>query len=155
MKTCILYFCSFFILLLGGANQAQAQDNIVKSLESYSPGEGRVTIHQDSRIGALLGVPANTYSSENGNLKIAGYRIQVYAGGNSRDARREAEGFAEKVKSGFPELRVYTSFNPPRWLCRVGDFLSIEEADAMMRKLRKEGGFREVTIVKDQVNINL
>ncbi|NDV85075.1 SPOR domain-containing protein, partial [Bacteroides sp. 51] len=31
----------------------QAQDNIVKSLESNAPGEGRVTIHQDPKIGVL------------------------------------------------------------------------------------------------------
>lgn len=154
MKTCIWYFCSFFILL-SLADTVKAQDHIVKSLESYVPGEGRVKIHQDSRIEALLGTPVNRYSSESGSLKMAGYRVQIYSGGNSRDSKREAEGFAERAKSGFPELRVYTSFNPPRWLCRVGDFLSIEEADAMMRKLRKEGGFREVTIVKDQVNITL
>lgn len=154
MKTCIVYFSLFFILLYFAA-PVQAQESIVKSLESYAPGEGRVKIHQDSRIEALLGAPANSHSSESGNVKVSGYRVQIYAGGNSRDSRREAERFAEKARSGFPELRVYASFNPPRWLCRVGDFLSIEEADAMMRKLRKEGGFREVTIVRDQVNITL
>ena len=55
----------------------------------------------------------------------------------------------------FPELTIYTSFNPPRWLCRVGDFRSIEEADAMMRKLKATGVFKEVSIVKDQINIPL
>lgn len=39
-------------------------------------------------------------------------------------------------------MTVYTSFNPPRWLCRVGDFRSIEEADAMMRRLKATGVFK-------------
>jgi hypothetical protein len=40
-------------------------------------------------------------------------------------------------------------------LCRAGDFRSIEEADAMMRQLRATGAFKEVSIVKDQINIPL
>lgn len=154
MKTYISYFCLFFLSLCFAA-QAQAQDNIVRSLESNVPGEGRVRVHQDPRIEALLGHSRGLKGSEDGTIRMAGYRVQVYAGGNSRNSKKEAEGFAARVRSGFPELKVYTSFNPPRWLCRVGDFLSIEEADAMMRKLRKEGGFREVTIVKEQVSIPL
>jgi hypothetical protein len=133
-----------------------AQENhIVKSLESDVPGEGRVTIHQDTQIEALLGSPYGLETSDDGTIKMAGYRVQVYSGGNSRDSKREAESAASRVKSGFPELTVYTMFNPPRWLCRVGDFLSIEEADAMMRKLRREGGFKEAIIVKEQVSIPL
>ena len=62
---------------------------------------------------------------------------------------------SSQVKVYFPELAVYTSFNPPRWLCRVGDFRSIEEADAMMRKMKATGVFKEVSIVKDEVNIPL
>ena len=92
---------------------ASAQNNIVKSLERNVPGQGKVTIHQDARIEALIG--------------------QEY----------------------IPELSVYTSFNSPRWLCRVGDFRSIEEADAMMRQLRATGVFKEVSIVKEQINIPL
>ena len=32
-----------------------AQNNIVKSLERNVPGQGKVSIHQDARIGALIG----------------------------------------------------------------------------------------------------
>ena len=32
-----------------------AQNNIVKSLERNVPGQGKVTIHQDARIAALIG----------------------------------------------------------------------------------------------------
>lgn len=89
-----------------------------------------------------------------GEVKVQGYRVQVYAGGNSRNAKSEAERMAAKVRSYFPELTIHTSFNPPRWLCRVGDFRSVEEADAMMRRLRNTGSFKEVTIVKDQIVIS-
>ena len=62
-------------------------------------------------------------------------------GNNTRQAKNEAYAVATRIKEHFPELTVYTSFNPPRWLCRAGDFRSIEEADAMMRQLRATGVF--------------
>ena len=115
-----------------------------------------MTIHQDPAIAALIGVehPADA-TGEQRILKGSGYRIQVYAGSNSREGRAETTSMGNQVKTLFPDIPVYTFFAPPRWLCRVGDFRSIEEADAMMRKLKASGSFKEVTIVKDQINIHL
>jgi hypothetical protein len=86
-------------------------------------------------------------------LKARGFRVQVYAGNNSRVARNEANRIAGKIKETFPEMPVYTYFQPPRWLCRVGDFKSIEEAHVAMRQLRASGEFKEVAIVREQINI--
>jgi len=136
---------SLLFLLLVLAAGVQAQSDIVKSLERNVPGQGKVTIHQDPRIAALLGsVPPST--GEQKILKSSGYRIQTYAGNNTRQAKNEAHNVGSRVKE---------YFNPPRWLGRVGDFRSIEEADAMMRKLKATGVFKEVSIVKDQINIPL
>ena len=132
---------------------AQAQ-NIIKSLERTVPGQGKVTIHQDPKIEALIGVERPSMGEQK-VLKAAGFRIQAYAGNNTREAKNDAYRVASRIKEYFPELTIYTSFNPPRWLCRVGDFRSIEEADAMMRKLKATGVFKEVSIVKDQINIPL
>ena len=88
-------------------------------------------------------------------IKTSGFRIQAYAGNNTRQAKNDADRVASRVKEYFPELSVYTSFISPRWLCRVGDFRSIEEADAMMRRLKATGMFKEVSIVRDQINIPL
>lgn len=135
---------------------AMAQQNIVQSLQKQVPGQGRVTIHQDARITALIGseyIPSGT--GEPRVIKTNGYRIQVYAGNNTRRAKNEAHEVAARIKEYFPDLTVYTSFLPPRWLCRAGDFRSIEEADAMMRQLRATGVFKEVSIVKEQIAIPL
>ena len=77
------------------------------------------------------------------------------SGNNSRVARNEANNVAAKVKEEFPDMPVYAYFQPPRWLCRVGDFRSIEEADAAMRRLKATGVFKEVSIVREQINIPL
>ena len=137
----------FIIFFLTFGISAFAQQNIVESLQRNRAGEGAVTIHQDPKITGLIGT-IHTGSA-------AGYRVQVYAGNNSRVARNEANNMANKVKEEFPELPVYAYFQPPRWLCRVGDFRSIEEADATMRRLKATGVFKEVSIVREQINIPL
>lgn len=80
--------------------------------------------------------------------KASGYRIQIYAGGNSRMARQEAVRLGGLCKKMFPELPVYTHFYPPRWICRVGDFRSYEEANAYLRQFREAGAFKEASIIK-------
>jgi cobalamin biosynthesis Co2+ chelatase CbiK len=143
---------------MAGSNILYAQDNythILQSIEGYMPKTGKVTIHQDPRIAALIGKARDLSKplNENEQLRVSGYRVQVYAGGNSGVARQEAEKMGEKVKEVFPDMNVYTNFVSPRWLCRVGDYRSIEEADAAMRKIRATGAFREVAIVRDQIII--
>ncbi|WP_307758517.1 SPOR domain-containing protein [uncultured Mediterranea sp.] len=151
MKRLLLALAGLSFLL-----SAAAQDNIVKSLERNVPGQGKITIHQDERIEALVG-KTHTVSAtgERQVIKTSGYRVQVYAGSNTRAAKNEAHSVAASVKEIFPDLPVYSFFTPPRWLCRVGDYRSIEEADAMMRQLRATGKFKEVSIVRDQINIPL
>ena len=147
-----LFVIGFFFSL-----SAAAQKNIVEDLQTSRVGQGTVTIHQDAKISALLGATYVKSPGENEPkmLKARGYRIQVYAGNNSRIARQEANDVAELIKMEFPELPVYAFFQPPRWLCRVGDYRSIEEADASMRRLKATGKFKEVSIVREQINIPL
>ena len=147
-----LFVIGFFFSL-----SAAAQKNIVEDLQTSRVGQGTVTIHQDAKISALLGATYVKSAGENEPkmLKARGYRVQVYAGNNSRRARQEANDVAEQIKIEFPELPVYAFFQPPRWLCRVGDYRSIEEADASMRRLKAAGKFKEVSIVREQINIPL
>lgn len=145
------------LALLFTAQLANAQQTIIESLKTQRAGEGRVTIHQDAQISSLIGkryIRATTPESQR-TLKSRGFRVQVYAGNNSRQARNDANAVAEKVKKEFPDMPVYTYFQPPRWLCRVGDFKSIEEAHVAMRQLKASGAFKEVSIVREQINIPL
>ena len=107
------------LLFVWAGTSVQAQ-NIVKSLERTVPGQGKVTIHQDPRIEALIGME-RPVTGEQKVIKTSGFRIQAYAGNNTRQAKNDAYHVASQIKEYFPELTVYTSFNPPRWLCRVGD----------------------------------
>lgn len=149
-------FILFVCFAMAGLS-VSAQRNMAEELQKDKVGQGKVTIHQDSKIDALLGVK---YQNDGVNeeakvLKLRGFRVQVYAGNGSRVARDEANEVAEQIKRDFPDIPVYTFFRSPRWLCRVGDFRSVEEADAAMRRLRNTGKFKEVSIVREQINIPL
>ena len=146
------------VIFMGwGLSVSAQQKNIVDELQVERAGQGTVTVHQDDAIAALLGVAyvKGDDGQEPKVLKARGYRVQVYAGNYSRVARQEANEVADKLKEEFPELSVYVFFQAPRWLCRVGDYRSIEEADAVMRRLKVAGKFKEVSIVREQINIPL
>ncbi|WP_300725715.1 SPOR domain-containing protein [uncultured Bacteroides sp.] len=142
------------LILFFAVSTIYAQKNIVESLQTRRAGEGTVTVHQDAHITSLLGTRyVSSGSSSSKTIKARGYRVQVYAGNNSRVARSEAIAIANKVKATFPEAAVYTYFQSPRWLCRVGDYRTVEEAHEAMRKLKESGQFKEISIVREQINI--
>ena len=133
-----------------------AQDNIVDRLEQNVPGQGVITIHQDARLDALLGMVYDPSLSKGKKIQTVGYRIQIYAGGNTRTAKEEALKAAQYVKDKYPEIPVYTEFVAPRWVCRVGDYKTIEEADQAMRMLKRARNFKEIAILPNQlINIVL
>lgn len=133
-----------------------AQDNIVDKLVQPVPGQGVITIHQDARLTALLGVVYDPMQSKGKKIQTIGYRIQIYAGGNTRYAKEEALKAASYVKSNYPDMPVYTEFVSPRWVCRVGDYKTIEEADQAMRMLKASREFKEIAILPNQlINITL
>ena len=133
-----------------------AQDNIVDRLEQFVPGQGVITIHQDERLKDLLGMVYDPATSKSKKIQTVGYRIQIYAGGNTRASKEEALRAAQYVKTKYPDMPVYTEFVAPRWVCRVGDYKTIEEADLMMRMLKKSRQFKEIAILPNQlINITL
>lgn len=132
--------------------------DILKSLQSNKPGQGKVVIHQSKAISDLISRPSaeaggTSSPSAKTTAKTVGYRVMLYAGNNSRASRTEAENIAKQVKEMFPDMPVYARFASPRWLCQLGDFRNIEEADAWMRKIKATGKFKEMSIVKEQINI--
>lgn len=133
-----------------------AQDNIVDRLERSVSGQGVITIHQDARLDSLLGMVYDPELSKGKKIQTVGYRIQIYAGGNTRYAKEEAQKAAQYIRNNYPEIPVYTEFVAPRWVCRVGDYKTIEEADQAMRMLKKGRNFKEIAVLPNQlINITL
>lgn len=173
-------FLSFLFMAIFACGSARSQERFTKRIQATG-GKGTVVLHQSSVISDLVdGVkpePARkeptsgtssdgknrlTQSNEESNtsaggmitgkrVRVNGYRIQVYSGGNSREAKSRAEAMERRVRELFPDLSVYTRFDSPRWICHLGDFTSREQALEVLGELRKEGGFKEAIIVKSKV----
>ncbi len=94
----------------------------------------------------------NSKKMMRGGYKINGFRVQAFAGGNSRKDRQQAEHVGNQIKASFPDEPVYVHFYSPRWICRVGNYRTYEEAHQMLLSLRKIG-FTEATIVKGKITV--
>jgi hypothetical protein len=143
--------CVFFLLF--SLLYVQAQISIITALQYRKEGEGKITIHQTPHIEALLGT---RYTGEGVKIvKTSGYRVQLYTGNNSRGAHSYVITLASRVKDLFPDTEVYTFFTPPRWICQIGDFSTIEEADAMLHHLKSLLLLKDMFIVKEEINVRL
>ena len=86
------------------------------------------------------------------SYKVTGYRVQAFAGGNTRSDRQKAENVGNAIKRRFPEQPIYVHFYSPRWICRGGNFRTYEEAHAMLVEIR-EMGYKQASIVKGKISV--
>lgn len=84
--------------------------------------------------------------------KVDGYRVQAYAGGSSKADKQKAEQVGERIKEAFPEEPIYVHFYSPRWICRVGNYRTYEEAHRMLEALQSIG-LTQSSIVKGKITI--
>ena len=108
--------------------------------------EEKVSVDSSEANGSVRPVKMKRY-------KISGYRIQIYAGNNSRNSRVEAERAAQRFKGFFPKVPAYTHFYPPRWVCRVGDFKTAEQATAFMSQIQHLKVFSGLIVVKTAIQV--
>ena len=170
---CIIVNCQLSIV-----NYAHAQETFTERLQQPVMGKGKIVVHHDAQINALVNgtVRSNTVSASRPasltaqtdtvssllvpdsllvptkKVRMNGYRVQVYAGGNSRDAKHRAQQMEALVHTHFPEQSVYTRFVSPRWICHVGDFQTREEALELLMEMRKIPGFSEAITVRCKIN---
>lgn len=133
-----MLFCALF---------AGAQSNIVQELEREVSGEGRVVVNQPAKLAALMG-------SANGKpARVEGYRVMVYSGNNSAQARNEANNMAKFMRENFPGAGVYVVFESPVRSCLYGDYRTREEAEAVMYRLKGTKKFKEISVKRCVINL--
>jgi hypothetical protein len=84
---------------------------------------------------------------------VNGFRIQVYRGGGTRDAKQKAQSVGNQLKNKFPGQPVYTHFYSPNWTVRMGNFKTQEEAVKMLRQVKK-AGFGSATLVRGPITVS-
>ena len=57
-----------------------------------------------------------------------------------------------QLKVHFPEQPVYVHFYSPRWICRMGNFRSLAEAQKILAKVRSLG-YRQACLVKGLITV--
>ena len=86
------------------------------------------------------------------SYKVTGYRVQAFAGGNTRNDKNRAQQIGNAIKMNFPDEPVYVHFYSPRWICRVGNFRTLPEAERMLKEV-KAMGYHSATIVKGKISV--
>ena len=143
MKRIVMLISILFCVLGAGA-----QSNIVSEIESYAHGEGKVRVNHPEKLNSLMG------SMADGQVKqVEGYRVLVYSGNNSAQAREEAKAMAEYMRANYPGAEVYVVFESPVRTCEYGDFRTREEAELLMYRLRATKKFKEISVKKCLINL--
>jgi len=81
-------------------------------------------------------------------ITMDGYRLQVFAS----VTREQAEAAAERARQRFPQDSVYIVFITPLHRVRVGDFRTVQEAEAKLIEAQNKG-YRDVLYVRSPVRV--
>ena len=131
---------------------ANSSSKTTKPTNTTTNGSSKATSQNAQDETTEEGTAETTKKIMTGGYKINGYRVQAYAGGNSRKDRQQAESVGSQIKSSFPGVPVYVHFYSPRWICRVGNYRTYEEAHQMLLSLRRMG-FTEAVVVKGKITV--
>ena len=137
----MMLFCAF---------NTRAQNNIIHELETDVPGKGVVRVNQPQRLFDLMG---SMVTIDGKKPEVEGYRVLLYSGNNSRQARDEANAMADYMREKHPGAEVYVMFEPPIRSCLYGDYRTREEAEAVMYRLKATRRFREISVKKCMINL--
>ena len=84
--------------------------------------------------------------------KVSGYRVQVFAGSNTRVDRAKAQEIGAKLKTQVPGYPIYVHFYSPRWCCRFGNFRKQDDATEMVKKMKKLG-YKTACVIKTTITV--
>ena len=134
------------------------KDNVVTKIETESGGNIKIDI-PPSILELILTPNASKPSGQEikpGINKLSGFRIQVFSDGRNQhtlEARAKARGSAILAK--FPKYRgqIYTYSSSPNWYTRVGNFRTLNDANAALTELKQTfpNYASEMRVVKCQI----
>ncbi len=104
-------------------------------------------------VGDSVQLDSLGYPIAKGFVTKDGFRIQIFTGGNSRQDKEQALMLQHRSQGLFPDVKVYCNFISPRWVVRIGDFATREEAMTRLVEVRETGISKEVRLVRCKVQI--
>lgn len=105
------------------------------------PQGGVISISQPYKIKALVGSPkresAPVSAPARTTRSVAAYRIQAYMG-NTAQSKQEVNRRKAIIQRAFPGIPCYISYRAPFWTLKIGDFSNREEAESLLKELRRK-----------------
>ena len=133
------------------AEKKEKDNNTATNQEKDKKQEPKIVIVEHNDSTASEG-PNEIQKKIMKGVKVAGYRVQVFAGGNTRNDRLKAERIGSEIKGLFPGVPVYVHFYSPRWICRMGNYRTYEEAHEVLERV-KNNGYQSAIIVKGKITV--
>ena len=103
--------------------------------------QGNVSVEQSSDVKRAF----DSYNASAAKSKNYGYKILVYSS-NSKNARGASSSIASSLKSSYPQLNVYRSYQAPFFMVHVGDFRT--KIDAMKILYELSPTHKQAKVVK-------
>ncbi len=128
--------------LVNGLLISQKQSNGLKAGQNQTPVNKKENALDSLNTDSMSILKPFSYK------KMEGYRVQVYTGANSRKDKDTALKIQSKCKDAFPDIEAYATFISPRWVVRIGDYISRNEAQLMIERFKSLGITQEARIVK-------
>ncbi len=103
---------------------------------------GNIVVEQPNELNERLNfgkLAEEDDSSEQSEQRVVtvGYRVEIFADNNPRNAKSQALARRRNVSARFPKYDSYMIFESPYWRVRVGDFRSRSEAESAMAEIRR------------------
>lgn len=130
-----------------------ADSTSVQRASIFADMEDDVVVISDPSIDRVLLDKINDIHRE--QVTIQGYRVQVFSSNRQKTAKAEAYKMEKMVKESSIETSIYVLYNPPFFKVRLGDFRTIEEAQAMLEEVVRvlPQLQAETYIVRDQIQV--
>ncbi len=115
------------------------------SVSVSAQSKGKVEVIKDPRVDTLIARRAELEKAV-GLDQVTGFRVQIYTGGNRKDAYAAQAKFQEQ----FPDIRSYVIYSDPNFKVRAGDFRSRADAEKFQADLKK--WFTSTFIITEKIN---
>ncbi len=146
-----LFMAQIGIFICAANNTADS--TAVQRASIFADMEEDVVVISDPSIDRVLLDKINNIHRE--QVTIQGYRVQVFSSNRQKTAKAEAYKMEKLVKESQIETSVYVLYNPPFFKVRLGDFRTMEEAQAMLEEVVRvlPQLQAETYIVRDQIQV--
>ncbi len=157
MKHLILLVLILITTLSASAQNLTSATGICSHLQV----SGRVELIQDGRLTELLGTHPKAYyanssrTTPQGVVLAPGYRIRVFSGNQQNTSKNRAYSIQREMNEVMPDLKTYVVFKTPNWRLVAGNFRTSEEANTMLRELRRvfPAFGKEMFVVKEEIEL--